>query len=120
MKSCSRKHKAYTEQVFELTKETNLKSSTRPRIIIAMALAELASGVKKEDEGLINKAIQGVEKLKKQLDPADFDPDRADCAAFLYNLATWYTLAYDSYLGDKIVGISNVRPRDEARTLPGI
>src|SRR5579863_3161360 len=47
------------KQALEHTKETNVNK--RPRIIIALALAELASGVKTEDEGLINKAIQKVE-----------------------------------------------------------
>src|SRR5260370_13431449 len=54
--------------------------------------------------------MQEVEELQKKIDPADFDPDRADCAALLYNLAIWYEIAYDNS-----VAISNVIPRDEAR-----
>jgi hypothetical protein len=83
---------------------------TQVRIIIAKALTELVSGVQTKDERLIDKAIQEVEVLKTQIDPADFDPCRADCAAYLYNLAIWHELAYDHF-----IAIPNRIPREEAR-----
>ncbi len=81
---------------------------TLARIIIAKALAELTSGVKTKDERRIGKAIQEIEDMKTHIDPADFDPARADCAGYLYNLATWYEIAYDNY-----IGVRNAR--EEAR-----
>jgi biopolymer transport protein ExbB/TolQ len=80
------------------------------RIILAKALAELTSGLKTNDDGLIDRAAQEVEGLKTQMDPAGFEPARADCAAYLYNLATWYQIASDKY-----VYIPNVKSKDEAR-----
>jgi hypothetical protein len=95
------------------TKKANVH--TRPRIIIAKALAELAAGIRLRDERRyneaeqqMNEAVQHVEDLLKEMDPANFDPGRADCAAYLYNLAIWYQKAFD-----KTVPIANAR--DEAR-----
>ena len=97
------------DKVLNLAKGKGQKF-TQARIILAKSLAELTSGVKTKNERRIGKAIQEVEELKKLMDPADFDPKRADCAAFLYNLAIWYEIAYD-----KLVEVPNVVPRDEAR-----
>lgn len=99
-------------QALDHTNKTNVH--TRLRIIIARALAELASGILTrhiDSNTELVEAIQEVEKIKKQIDPADFDPQRADCAAYLYNLAIYYGMAYDH-----LVNISNVvSTRDEAR-----
>lgn len=97
------------DQVLELAKGEEHKF-IRARIILAKALAELTSGVETKNKRRIDKASQEIEDMKKQTDPADFDFKRADCAAYLYNLAIWYQIAYDNY-----VGIPNVIPRDEAR-----
>jgi tetratricopeptide (TPR) repeat protein len=72
---------------------------TQARIIIAKALAELTSGLNTNDEGRIGKATQEIEDMKTRIDPADFDPARADCAGYLSNLATWYQIAYDKFVG---------------------
>lgn len=69
------------------------------RVIISKALAELASGVETKDLKIIGKATQEIEDMIAKKDPADFDPDQADCAGLLYNLATWYEIAYDSAIG---------------------
>jgi len=94
------------EKALAHTKETH----TRSHIIIAKALAKLSSGITSKNVELMNWAIKDVEELKKEIDPADFDPTRADCAVYLYNLATWYSLAYDHY-----VSVPNVEPKEEAR-----
>ncbi len=72
---------------------------TQARIIIAKALAELTSGLNTNDEGRIGEAMREIEDMKTQIDPANYDPTRADCAGYLYNLATWYQLAYDNFIG---------------------
>ena len=41
-------------------------------------------------------------------DPADYDSARPDCAAYLYNLARWYAIAYD-----ELKGVHNAK--EEAR-----
>ncbi len=99
-------------QALDHTNETNLH--TRPRIILARALAELASGIDTrqiDSNTELMEAMQEVEKIKKQIDPADFDPQRADCAAYLYNLAIYYGKAYDHSVNIRDV----VSTRDEAR-----
>jgi hypothetical protein len=83
---------------------------TRARIRIDKALAELVSAVETMNEDRRDRAIKEVEEMKREIDPSDYDPNRADCAAFLYNLAIWYEIAYD-----KFVDVPNVVPRDEAR-----
>lgn len=98
------------EEALDRAKRAGEDISTKQRIILSKALAELVSGLNTYNERHINQAIQGMEYIKKESDPADFDAERADCATFLYNLATWYELAYDNY-----VPIPNVKPREEAR-----
>jgi hypothetical protein len=83
---------------------------TRHRILIAKALADLATGVRSKNLKLLKEITQQVEELQKEIDPAIYDPSRADCAAYLYNLATWYTIAFD-----ETVPMTNVNSRDEAR-----
>lgn len=90
---------------------------TKPRILIAQALAELAAAVKAGNEGRYKdweqqkgEAVRLIGELQKEIDPARFDPGRADCAAYLYNLATWYQIAYD-----ETIPVANIRPHDEAR-----
>lgn len=99
----------------ERTRKKN--ALTRPRILIAQALAELAATVKSRNEGCYKEAEQQMEKaigliqgLQKEIDPARFDPGRTDCAAYLYNLATWYQIA-----SDENIPVANTRPHDEAR-----
>lgn len=96
-------------QVLDLTKKQGEKF-THARIIVAKSLAQLTSGVNTQDECRIARAIQSIEDLKTLIEPADFDPHREDCAVFLYNLATWYQIAYNKY-----ITIPNVIPRNEAR-----
>lgn len=80
------------------------------RIRVDIALAKLTAGVGKQDIRLVNGAVQEIEVLKTQMDPANYEPARADCAAFMYNLATWYELA-----SDHSAPVPNVIPREEAR-----
>lgn len=63
----------------------------RYRIIVARASVELRSGINR----LIDKAYRELEDTRNELDPADFDPERSDCAIFLYDLASWYAVAND-------------------------
>jgi hypothetical protein len=95
-----------------LARATRMKKSvyTQLRIRIARTLAELALGIDTNNEELIKSASREVVEIEKEMDPADFDPDQPDCAAYLYNLATWYASAYDHY-----VAISNGEPREQAR-----
>jgi FtsZ-binding cell division protein ZapB len=68
---------------------------TKHRIRLDMALADLVTGLVPRNPKLLAKAFQQVEELQKDLDPADFSWERADCAVYLYNLATWYIIALD-------------------------
>lgn len=68
---------------------------TRHRIRLNMALADLSTGLTPGNLELLAKAFQQVEELQTELDPADFSWERADCAVYLYNLATWYIIALD-------------------------
>ena len=63
-------------------------NDTQNRIRIARALAKLVA----KDWKLIKEAEDEVQDLISQ-DPANFDPDRADCGKYLYSLAYWYVLA---------------------------
>jgi hypothetical protein len=99
------------------TKETETEIYTRARIILDEALAVLDAAVRlrsekcyKEAEKLREEAVSLVEALQKKINPARFDPERADCAAYLYNLAAWFDMAYKND-----TGIANVKSRDEAR-----
>lgn len=66
---------------------------TYHRIMVSKALTELFS----DDYDQMGIAKKEIEQSKKELDPADFDPRRADCAAYLYNLAYWYVIAEIKY-----------------------
>lgn len=73
------------------------------RIKLDRSLAELTSDIDK----WIEKAKLDVQYLISQ-DPASFNPKRADCASYLYNLAIWYQLAFDN-----TIDVPNAR--EEAR-----
>lgn len=67
------------------------------QITIAKALAELVSQV----EEYVHAAFKEIKASKKKLDPASFDPGRADCSTYLYNLALWHAYAarwYPAYI----------------------
>jgi len=87
------KHKKLLDKALELYDTAfdhaiKMSKDTQNRIRIARALAKLVSG----DWELIKEAEKEVQDLTSQ-DPASFDPDRADCGNYLYNLAFWYVLA---------------------------
>lgn len=65
------------------------------RITVIKLLAEVASGTNEN----LDKAAPEFEGLEKWQDPADIDPkQQPDCSAYLYQLATLYTIAYNEYI----------------------
>lgn len=63
------------------------------RIIVVKALAELIS----EYQDYIPTAVKEIENSINKMDPAKFDPERPDCATYLYTLAYWYAYAARQY-----------------------
>ncbi|HVB59940.1 MAG TPA: hypothetical protein VNE61_01990 [Ktedonobacteraceae bacterium] len=100
------------EAAMKKAKRANEGSATEKRITLAQALTELVSDISTGNEKHIKEVvIQKVKRIKEDsIDSASFDFKRADCAAFLYNLASWYGLAHLNR-----VSIPDVNTRDEAR-----
>ena len=63
------------------------------RIKIAKALTELFAGYSDR----VPAAEKEIKESEQEMDPADFDPERPDCAAYLYNLTYWYAIAAKRY-----------------------
>ena len=81
------------DKAYQCAKSTKRDIYTLQRITIAKALAELVSNV----DARIRAAIKEVENSKKVVDPASFDPSRADCTTYLYNLALWHVYVARRY-----------------------
>ncbi len=69
------------------------RASTEPketlyRIKLQRATAKLTS----KDNIYVEQSVKEVQELETALDPANFDPKRPDCAAYLFSLARWYLL----------------------------
>lgn len=84
---------------------------TEQRIILARMLTELTSDIRTFDERHIREVLAPeIAEIKAYIDSDSFDFERKDSAAFLYNLATWYRMAYNSR-----AAIPGVDTRKEAR-----
>jgi hypothetical protein len=84
------------KRALDYAQRTKKSIYTQHRIIIDRALAELVSGARIRDDKLIDKAEQevlGITENQGPASPSNFDPKRADCAIYLYNLALWYASA---------------------------